>query len=98
MAKKLNGYPIPESPIKDAMVKLMDKFYDACGSTRLGVIKFIRGTHENFYYDYLKNETGKWPSVNDKVWESFDIYEFIYRAYMGSQTAGRNLLKRNKLI
>ena len=96
MAKNLNAiaYPHVNDSYGRYMIKIYDEFFEACGSTRFGVIKFIRGTHENWYYDHLRKETGKWPSVNDQVWQDIPLGELIRNAYMGSQRAARNLMKR----
>ena len=88
-------YPTPpRNPYAKYTWQLLDRFYVACGSTRVGVIKFIRGLHKNWWYDSLRLENGKWPSVNAEVWQTIPLGDLIYKAYMGSQTAGYNLIKR----
>ena len=96
MAKNLDVIVYP-TVAHDTLAKYMwgiyDKFYAACGSSRIGVIKFIRGQHSNWYYDTLK-ENGRWPSLRADVWYQIPLGELIMYAYTGSQTAARNLIKR----
>lgn len=83
-------------PLAKYTWNLFDRFYAACGSSRIGVIKFIRGLNKNWWYDSLKLENGKWPSVNAEVWYNIPLGDLICNAYMGSQKAARSLLLRYK--
>lgn len=97
MPKNLNVivYPtVSHDPLAKYTWNTLDQFYLACGSSREGVIKFIRGTHKNYYYDSLKEKNGKWPSIKNECWMNIPLGELIYKAYFGSQNASKNLIKR----